>query len=268
MPPEAGFTAIVLAAQRPGVVDPLAAEMGLTHKCLVPIAGAPLIAHVVAALLATPGLQRLRVSVEPELVPALRGALCAGAPGIDYVASAANLADSVFAATRDLDGPTIVTTADNVLLTPGAVRQALATLGEGAEVGVAMATRASVLAAHPDGQRRFYRFRDDAYSNCNLYAFQGRGAFASAESFRSGGQFAKRPLRLVAAVGPLNLLLMLLRRLSLAGAMRRLSGRFGVRVAPIVLADGAHAIDVDNRRTFDVAAQLLARRAQTALAVS
>jgi len=31
-------------------------------------------------------------------------------------------------------------------------------------------------------------------------------------------------------------------------------------VAPVVLADGAHAIDVDNRRTYDAAALLLERR--------
>lgn len=53
---------------------------------------------------------------------------------------------------------------------------------------------------------------------------------------------------------------MLLHRLSLADALRRLSRRFKLRAVPVVLADGAHAIDVDNRRTFDVAAHLLERR--------
>jgi hypothetical protein len=56
------------------------------------------------------------------------------------------------------------------------------------------------------------------------------------------------------------MLLLALRRLSLAGAARRLSRRFGVPIAPVVLADGAHAIDVDNRRTYDVAAALLRAR--------
>ena len=47
---EPGFTIIVLAAQRGGRLDPLAAEAGVTHKCLVPIGGRPLLAHVLAAL--------------------------------------------------------------------------------------------------------------------------------------------------------------------------------------------------------------------------
>lgn len=251
----------MLAAQRAGEIDPLADEAGLSHKCLVPIAGLPLIVHVVAALNAILGLERLRIVIEPAMAAPVRALLHTSAVAVEFVDAAPNLADSVHAATRDLDQPTIVTTADNVLLTPGAVEAALAALSEGADVVVAMAAKASVLAAHPDGQRRFYRFRDDHYSNCNLYAFVGRRAFAAVESFRSGGQFAKKPLRLVAAVGPLNVALMLLRRLSLEGAMRRVGRRFGLRVQPVVLADGAHAIDVDNRRTYDVAASLLARRA-------
>ena len=71
----------------------------------------------------------------------------------------------------------------------------LAAIVGGADVALAMSTRAAVMAAHPDGQRRFYQFADDQYSNCNLYGFSGARAFAAAESFRSGGQFAKKPPR-------------------------------------------------------------------------
>jgi GTP:adenosylcobinamide-phosphate guanylyltransferase len=239
LPPEP-FTAIILAAQRAGVADPLAAEAGVTHKCLVPIDGAALIAHVVAALGATPGLARLRIVVEPDAVAAIRALLPAGPVEPEYVPAADNLAESVYAGAHGTHGPLLVTTADNVLLTPGAVAAILAAIGGGA--GAAFA------------------FADDDYSNCNLYAFSGVAALAAAESFRGGGQFAKKKLRLIRAVGLVNMLLLALRRLSLAGAARRLSRRFGVPIAPVVLADGAHAIDVDNRRTYDVAAALLRAR--------
>ena len=43
--------------------------------------------------------------------------------------------------------------------------------------------------------------------------------------------------------------------------MQRLGRRFGLRVSALVLADGAHAIDVDNRRTYDIAAGLMEKRA-------
>lgn len=261
------FAGIVLAAQRAGVIDPLAAEASVSHKCLVPIEGAPLIAHVVAALRTTPGLGRLRIVVEAAAAADIRCLLPDHAVPVEFVAAADNLADSVHAACGDLDQPIIVTTADNVLLTPAAVTAMLEALDDGADVALAMATKQSVLAAHPSGQRRFYRFADDEYSNCNLYAFNGRGGLAAAESFRGGGQFAKKPLRLVAAVGPVNLVLMLLRRLSLDAALDRLSRRFNLRAVPVVLADGTHAIDVDNRRTFDVATLLLRKRRATSAGV-
>ena len=60
---------------------------------------------------------------------------------------------------------------------------------------VALARKEDVLSAHPQGQRRFYRFRDGAFSNCNLYGLSRRG-LALAETFREGGQFAKNPMRI------------------------------------------------------------------------
>jgi hypothetical protein len=199
-------------------------------------------------------------------VRAAREALAGVGATVEFVDAAGNLADSVHAAAAGVRGPMLVTTSDNVLLTPAAGLATLAPLASGVDVTLALATRASVLAAHPDGQRRFYRFADDAYSNCNLYALAGAAATAAAESFRSGGQFAKKPLRMVAALGPLNLALLLMGRLSLRGALRRLSQRLRLTIEPVVLADGAHAIDVDNARTYGCARAILARRNATTAA--
>ena len=140
------------------------------------------------------------------------------------------------------------------------MRQIAARLAAGDDGVVALARREDVLAAHPEGQRRFYRFRDGAYSNCNLYGLSRRG-LTLAESFREGGQFAKHPLRIGRAFGFLNLLLLRYGLVTLERGMRRLGRRFGLTVSALVLADGAHAIDVDNRRTYDIAAGLLDRRA-------
>jgi CTP:molybdopterin cytidylyltransferase MocA len=257
----APFTAVVLAAQRAGRVDPLAAGAGVANKSLVDIQGAPLIRHVIDALLATPGLSRVRVVVEPQSEAEIAAILPRGAP-VGFVVAADNLADSVYAAAVGVGEPMLITTSDNVLLTPGAARAVLAPLAQGADVAVALCTQASVLAAHPEGQRRFYRFSDDAYSNCNLYALRGPEAMRVAEGFRSGGQFAKKPLRMIVALGPINLALLLMRRLSLRGALRRLGRRFRLNVEPVILADGAHAIDVDNARTYRCAETLLALRRQ------
>ncbi len=260
MPPEPGFTAIVLAGQRAGRVDALAEAHGVPNKCLVPVAGVPLIRHVADALLATPGVTRLRIVVEPETVAAVEAVLAPGGLSADYVDAADNLADSVHAAARGVEGAIVLTTADNVLLTPPAVAAMARAVTGGADAALAMSRKADVLAAHPDGQRRFYRFADDEYSNCNLYAFAGPRAMGAVESFRGGGQFAKKPMRLIAAVGPLTLLLLLTHRISLNSAMARMSRKFGLRIEPVVIADGRHAIDVDNERTHKVAGELLAAR--------
>lgn len=266
--PDAAFTAILLAGQRAGRTDALAEEAGVANKNLAPICGKPLARHVAEALAATPGLTRLRVVVEPETMPAMAAALAGCRAVVEFAPAADNLADSVYAAAEGVDGPMLITTADNVLLTPGAVSEILDALAGGADVALAMATEAAVKAAHPDGQRRFYRFADDAYSNCNLYALAGPKALAAAESFRSGGQFAKKPLRMVMALGPVNLALMLMAKLTLRGALTRVSRRFGLKVEPVILADGSHAIDVDNTRTYACAETILRRRQASAVAAA
>jgi GTP:adenosylcobinamide-phosphate guanylyltransferase len=254
------FTIIILAAQRDGRLDPLAAAAGVSHKCLVPIGGRPLLAHVLAAVAGLEGIDRVRISVEAGAEPALRPiALASGLP-VTFVVSAETITDSIYAAAAGAEGPLVITTADNVLLTPAAVRQVADRLAGGDDTVVALARKEDVLSAHPQGQRRFYRFRDGEYSNCNLYGLSRRG-LALAESFREGGQFAKNPMRIARAFGLLNLLIMRSGLISLDRAMRRLGRRMGLRVSALVLADGAHAIDVDNARTYSIAAELLDRRA-------
>jgi GTP:adenosylcobinamide-phosphate guanylyltransferase len=257
--------AIVLAGQRRGAVNPLAARAGVSHKCLAPIAGRPLIAHVLATLTAVPALAEIRVSVESEAEAELRQVIApfaaAGVP-ITLVPSAARLSDSLVAASGQDAGPFLVTTADNVLLTPEAVAQVRAAL-DGADAVAAMARKASVLAAHPEGQRNFYRFRDDDYANCNIYALGNRKAIdAGAEVFRGGGQFMKSVWRMISAFGLHNIVLLRLGAFSREAAMRRLSRRLGLVVRAIEFTDGALAVDVDNERTYRVCEEILARRAQ------
>lgn len=255
-----GFTIIVLAAQRDGRLDPLAAEAGVSHKCLVPIGGRPLLAHVLGALAEVEGVEHVRIAVEPGADELLRAVPAPASLDVGFVASAASIADSVYAAAQGTTGPVIITTADNVLLTAAAVRQVADGLRAGQDGVLALARKEDVLSAHPEGQRRFYRFRDGEFSNCNLYGLSRRG-LAFAETFREGGQFAKNPMRLARAFGLFNLALMRSGLITLDQAMERLGRRFRLKACAVVLEDGAHAIDVDNKRTYGIAAQLLDRRA-------
>lgn len=252
-------SAIVLAAQRAGAVNPLAERAGVSHKCLVPIAGKPLIVRVVETLAAVPGLSRVRISVEPELHAELLALLAPFGLALDCVPSSDNIAESVIGAVDGLDGPILVTTADNVLMSVDSCRATLDALA-GADAAMNLATQASVRAVHPDAQRRFYEFRDGGYANCNLYGLAGPHALRAAEAFREGGQFMKNPKRLLTAFGLLNIVLFRFRLVTLQGAARAISRRFGIRIAALVPADGTQAIDVDNERTYGVAEMVLNAR--------
>ena len=260
---DGGTSAIVMAGRRDGVVDPLAAAAGVADKCLVPVAGRPMIAHVLAALGATPAIGRIVVSLnDPDLLRDLPEAIGLDAAGRLVIAPArANLVDSVLAAAERADCPLLITTADNVHLTPAAVGAFIDGAERGAlDAAVAFSRRDAVLAAHPDGQRRFYRFADDSYSNCNSYWIARRDALTTTEVFRQGGQFAKHPLRIASALGFMNLIRFRFGLGTLDAAFDRFSRRFKLRIGAVILDDGAVAIDVDNARTLAVADLILGRR--------
>tara|TARA_R110000796_G_scaffold14011_19_gene45676 strand:+ start:26944 stop:27798 length:855 start_codon:yes stop_codon:yes gene_type:complete len=259
---------ILLAAQRPGITDPLAIAHNVSHKCIIPIGGKPLIMHVLETLAHHPAVGDIGISIERDGFAALAPVIAAlGDAGtqIRCIPSQLSIADSVIAAITEMgDRPTMITTADNALLTAVAIQEMANVLSSGADVAVGLTTKPAVLSTHPQGQNRFYTFSDNHYSNCNLYGLSGAHALAAAEIFRGGGQFAKKIGRIIESFGVLNLLLLRSGMISLDGAMRRISKRIGLRVRPVVLTEGRNAIDVDNERTYQVVAKLLKQDARHA----
>ena len=95
---------VVLAAQRDGRLDPLAAEAGVTHKCLVPIGGLPLLAHVLSALAEVGDIDSIRISVEDGAADRLRPIAALSGLPVDFVTAADNIADSVYRAAEGAGG--------------------------------------------------------------------------------------------------------------------------------------------------------------------
>ena len=176
------------------------------------------------------------------------------------VPAADNLADSVVAVARVAEFPLLVTTADNCLLTSATIAEIGAEAARlEIEAGVALARREDVLAAHPEGQRRFYEFSDVAVSNCNAYWIGHPGALKAAEAFRGGGQFVKKPLRVMRAFGLINLLRFRFGMGPIHHVFRRISRHLKVEIAPLLISNGATATDVDNERSLRVTEALMAR---------
>lgn len=253
---------LILAGRRPGVVDALADAYGVADKCVVPVGGRPMIAHVLEAA-ADSVAERVIVSTHhaallDDLTDPVVDLL---ADRLVVVPAADNLADSVVAAAAMASFPLLITTADNCLLTPATIAAIGAEAARlGADAGVALARREDILAAHPEGQRRFYEFSDVAVSNCNAYWIGDRHALRAVEAFRGGGQFIKKPIRVMQAFGLINLLRFRFGLGPVHHIFQRISRHLKVDVAPLLVSDGATAIDVDNARSLAVTEMLMWRR--------
>jgi GTP:adenosylcobinamide-phosphate guanylyltransferase len=252
---------IVLAGRRDASSDPLAERFGTSHKCLIPLHGRPLIAHVLRTLALHDRVASLVVSVEREafggiydIVAEMRGHRC-----VRLLEARDNITDSVLAATEDWPGPVIVTTADHALLRPEAI-DAVADALEDADASIAMVRRGDALAAHADARPRVHRFRDDAYAACNLYGLSDPRALQAAEAFRRGDPFAGNSARIVGIFGAVNLLLLRFRLVSLATGLKRISRHMGLHIVPVILDDGTQAIDLDDDRSFAIVEELMPPR--------
>jgi GTP:adenosylcobinamide-phosphate guanylyltransferase len=256
-------TILILAGQRQGKIDPLAAKYGQEHKCLVPLLGRPLIGYVFDAVEAAfPGASIVVSINDPAALDNQPDAQRIFAEGrLTTVASAHNLLESVFAAAEGVDFPLLITTGDNVLMTPEALKGFHQfALAEGADGAAMFARKQDILAAHPEGQPRFWTFRNGEFSGCNTFWMRDLAALGLGEVFRGGGQFLKFPKRFIAAFGLSNLIGFRLGLFTTSGLLARISRRFGKQVKVQIATDGRLAIDVDTEFSHMVAERLLKAR--------
>ena len=253
---------LVLAGRRSATLDPLAAKMGVSHKALVPVQGEAMVGRVLRIAAEAFPQAPLFVSVEDFAVIADEPTVkrLSGEGRLRSVEAQHHIVESVVEASGTTGFPLLITTADNVLMTVEGLRlMAAEGAKSGADAIVMLAEKRDILAAHPDGQRRFYRFRGGGYSNCNLFWLASGRALKATEGFRYGGQFAKRKKDAVRALGLMSLFLYASGLLTVQGMFRHFSRRFGLDIRPLVVADGRLAIDVDNERTHRVAEEILQR---------
>ena len=230
--------ALVLAGSR-GSVDPVAASEGVTHKALVDVAGAPMLARVLRAL-RDAGIEHIAVAADAPEVLSLAYAFSA-----IPIAPGAGPAESVAAGFATMGPPLLVTTADHALLKPEWIRDFLADTPPDADVAVLLARRDAVEAALPGNRRTWLRFADGAWSGCNLFLLRTSRAEAAIDTWKAVEAERKRPWRLAARLGWGTLLGYLLGRLTLVEAVARLGRRAGIVAAAVAARDGLAAVDVD-----------------------
>ncbi|MEO6113567.1 MAG: NTP transferase domain-containing protein, partial [Sphingomicrobium sp.] len=162
------WTALVLAGSRPGA-DPFAAAHGTDLKALIPLAGQPMVARPVAALLASAAIGRVRVLA--QAVDRIAAAL-PDDPRVSVEASSATIAATLDAILSDPATiyPLLVTTADHGLLDVGMVDD-FCGQAAGADLAIGLVERRALMARLPQTRRTWLRFRGGAYSGANLFAF-------------------------------------------------------------------------------------------------
>ncbi|MCG8693034.1 MAG: nucleotidyltransferase family protein [Minwuiales bacterium] len=259
------YSALVLAGSR-GPDDPMTRSLGVAHKCLIDIAGRPMLLRVLEALRASDSVGSIAICIDDAAVlrsvPQIAAWLDAGE--VRAVSSDATPSLSVIRAAGEMAEPfpLLITTADSPLLTPEMVDRFCRGAAEGgAQVAAGLAPATVILRDYPTAIRTFLKFRDGWYSGCNLFAMTEPAALEVARFWARTERHRKRPWKLIGAFGLGSLLLFLFRRLTLDDAMRRASRILGVSVAAVTIPVAEAAIDVDKPADLELVREILAARA-------
>ena len=252
-----GWTAIILAGQRPGE-DPLASAFGETFKAVVPVGGRPMVARVVETMLGTAAFDRIVIlAQQPDAIRAV----LPDDPRLRYVASQSGISQSILSVggTAAAPWPLFVTTADHPLLTSAMITHFLEA-SKGADVAVGMVERATILAAYPDNKRTWIKLRGGAWSGANMFALSGDAARNALTLWVSAEKDRKQLFKLFWHFGPLIALRAITLTISLEDGIAALGRRLGLNARAVPLPFPEAAIDVDKLSDHKQVEQILARR--------
>ena len=256
------WNALVLAAGR-GPDDPMARAFDVSHKCLLPVGGVPMLRRVVGALRAHPRVGGISVVIEREDIAAraFGGRL---PEDVRVLPAADSAAASVLRAVEEegVRPPLLVTTADHALLN-GAMLDAFLQGAEeavDADLAVALVRREDVLARWPEARRTWLKLGRDRVTSCNLFALRTEGALKAVAFWRQAERNRKRPWKIALAFGIPALLRLLLGGGDARGVLEDLSRRLGLVARPVFLPMAEASVDVDKPEDLELAERILEER--------
>lgn len=259
--------ALVMAASRSGVDDPVARLQGKSHKCLVEIDGQVMLERVLEALIDSGCFRQIHVSLDSaeilQATPAMREWVASGL--VVFAQARGNLADSVLSAVTEIDAPLplVITTGDNAMHTADIVRDFVRDVHRSsADAVVGFTHEEVVLRQFANSGLAFHRLRDGGFSSCNLYALKHQNALKAARVFEGGGQFGKRHMRILKAFGVWPFVIYKLKLSDLAGLIDAIGRRLGVSMDISWLDYPWGPIDVDNEHSFEMTEATLVERRQ------
>jgi CTP:molybdopterin cytidylyltransferase MocA len=246
-----------MAGSRPGP-DPLLSGTGVSTKALLPIAGQAMLVHVVRSLRACPRVGAVTILAQNSAELAAEPGL-AGLADLHFADSGQGISSSLAAALPPGDAPVLVTTADNVLLTPDMIAEFLGG-AEGSDVAVAMVEREVLLARYPESKRTWLKFRGGWWSGANMFRLRGRRVLPLLDFWGRIERDRKKGLKIIAAFGPWLLIGALLRLFTIQQGVARAGLRFGLNATVVPMSDPEACIDADKPADIELIEKIMAAK--------
>ena len=254
------WTAVVLAGVRASG-DAVADYCGVPVKALADVGGEPMLARVLRALDGVSKISEVLIVGDFELLAGLVDQIGLRTP-VRWVRPGASPAMSLSDAFGEIpeSSKVLVTTSDHALLKCRWVAEYIDEVDAANHaLSLALASATAVRRALPNTRRTVIKFSDVEVCTCNLFAFCAPQARSVSRAWALGEGKRKSPLHLLARLGVVNAVLYGLGLLDMKRAFARLSRRFGVGIAPILMPYPLLAVDVDTREDLALCRRLVAR---------
>ncbi len=247
---------IVMAGFQEGKPDLLAEYTGTPRKALAPLAGKPMVWHVVHALRAAPSVRDIVVvGIAPD------EGIDLGTP-VTFLRNQPSLLDNVYAgfdAVLRLHPDAkmaFVASGDIPLLTPNIVEWfAAACLQSEHDIYYSIVPKTVMEAAFPTSKRSYIRFREGPHCGGDLFLVRLAAAHKSESLVRAALDRRKSAWRQALLMGVGTLIKFALGRLTLPDAERVASRMFQARGRAVVAPFAAIGMDVDKPFQYDLVRQ-------------
>ena len=254
--------AVITAGRSPGEKDPLASYAQGGPKALIPIAGKPMINHVVDALsssryiahyviVALPPSAGARFPVSVDYLPDAGGLVENVRSGIEYALNRFPDVDAALLCGSDI--PTITPA-----IVDGFIQECFRT---DHDVYYNIVERSVMEARFPDARRSYVHLRDGDYAGGDLLLFRPSVNFDHQQLLRKLATARKSALRQASMLGPVIFLRYLTRRLSLSEAEQRAKSVFDVRLRAVPSPHAEVGMDVDKPFQLEIVRAELEARA-------
>jgi GTP:adenosylcobinamide-phosphate guanylyltransferase len=246
--------AVVLAG---GPLDAVAAlQPGAPNKAFVRVGGRALVERVLAALRATPEIERIIVVAPPSTHASAELALAD-----ERRADGKRISDSLRSGVRGLalDEHVLIATSDLPILTPRATGDFIARARKAdGEIGYGCVERCVHVAAYPQVPHTWARLRDGVYCGGGLMTLRPRVLPALERFIEALGAARKKPWRLASLFGARVLLKYATGTLSISDAECRACELLGAPAQAVVSPYAETAVNVDRPSDVALAEQLVA----------